>query len=167
MLDLAGVGTCGDRFGFRAQLVLGEVIDTDQVNHLAIVIAQRGAFGLRNDPRGHRLLDLPRQIQRCDLARLDPLDPNPLFQRFNRLRKHQCLLQQPQRIAGLQRPIDMLAKPLARMRWLWLPGRQPCAPAGHRAPSRCARAGKQTSRIAPARKRFGKLRRKPCICSCA
>ena len=98
-----------------AELVRLEVIDVDQVHDLAVVVAQRRGLGLRDQPGRERLLDLPGQIERRDLAGLHALDADALLDRLELDREQQRLLQQAERIAGLERPVDVVAQPLARL----------------------------------------------------
>src|SRR4030081_1657400 len=71
--------------GLRTQLMLCEVVHTDQIHHLAVVLAQGGAFGFRDDAGRNSLLDLPGQIEGCHLSRLDPFNTNALLDRLHRL----------------------------------------------------------------------------------
>src|SRR6266480_7380093 len=77
-----------------AELVRLEVIDVNQIHHLAIVVAQRRRFGFRDDAGGERLLDASRQIERGDLAGLDALDADALLERLELHREQQRFLQQ-------------------------------------------------------------------------
>ena len=81
--------------------------------------------------------------------------------------EQQRLLQQAERIAGLERPVDVAGTAARAPRSARSPAPPPCARAGRRARSRRGRAGRSAARITAARKRLGKLRRKPCSCSCA
>ena len=87
----------------------------DELHDLAVVLAQRRRLGLGHDAGGERLLDASRRVERRHLAGLDALDADALLERLELHREEQRLLQQSQRVRGLERPVDVLGKPLARL----------------------------------------------------
>src|SRR5689334_12833781 len=116
--SLGDVGARGGRGrglggGLGRELVRIEIVDADEIHHLAVVVAQHRGFGLGDDSHGERLRDLPGHIECGDLAGLHAFDPDAFLDRFRRLGHDERLVQQPERIARLERAIDETAQPVA------------------------------------------------------
>src|SRR5688500_16408747 len=97
------------------ELVRLEVVDVDDLHHLAVVFAQLRRLGLGDDPGRLRLADLPRQVERADPPGLDALDAHLLLERLGRDRELERLLNEAEVVAGLERAVDVVAEPLARL----------------------------------------------------
>jgi len=99
----------------RGELVRLEVVDVDDLHDLTVVLAQLRRLRLGDEADRERLAHLAGQVERRDASGLDALDTDLLFERFGRDRELQRLLHEPEVIAGLQRAVDEVAEPLARL----------------------------------------------------
>ena len=141
-----------------------EVVDARELEHLAVERPQRVRFLCGNDPLGLGLVDLARSIVVPDFPR-PPSVEHATLDRFDLFGEHECLLEQAERIAGLA---VVYAPSASRSRvgvgliksstisWpSWSDGAEYVRPRGKIAILKMA-----------ATQRFGKLRIRPCSCSC-
>src|ERR1700691_256904 len=102
------------RAAARAQFMRREIIDTDQMRHLGIVVAQDGRFGLAQYAELQGLRNLSRQIQGGNPPGLDTGHANALFERLRQGRENQRLLQHAEWIVRPLSLVNMLGQTFPR-----------------------------------------------------
>ena len=93
-------------------------------------------------PTRERLRDLPGHVERRDLAGLHAFDADALLDGLGGLRQHQRLLQQAERVAGLERAVHEAAQAVAHLGGVQHGVGELCGRAGRWAPNTRGRPGR-------------------------